>query len=201
MLKKWVVCVLFLVIICFASIGFAGENIRILVNGKEVKSDTPAQIVNSRTMVPIRFVADAFGANVEWDGNNKVVIITTTQKNSIDNNVNQNQNNNQNSTLKLLKLNGEQTTWPYWIEDGKFYMEYKNAVDLIKLQHTGSVYNVQFYKDSSLLIINDYNLNIPSIKKGDFTAVSLSYLKDFRSAILDYDWDPKAENLTLIKRR
>lgn len=41
--------------------------VKVLVNGKEVKSDVPAVIMNGRTMVPLRFVSEAFGANVGWD--------------------------------------------------------------------------------------------------------------------------------------
>lgn len=41
----------------------------ILVNDKQVNTDTAAMIVNNRTYLPIRAVAEAFGANVSWDGN------------------------------------------------------------------------------------------------------------------------------------
>lgn len=33
-------------------------------------------IVNSRTMLPIRFVAEALGANVSWDDTTQTVTIT-----------------------------------------------------------------------------------------------------------------------------
>lgn len=41
--------------------------IRLFVNGKEVVSDVPAQIINGRTLVPARPLAEALGAKVEWD--------------------------------------------------------------------------------------------------------------------------------------
>ena len=43
-----------------------------------LKNDTFAQIVNSRTYLPIRIVFEAFGANVTWDGLNKNVVINTS---------------------------------------------------------------------------------------------------------------------------
>ena len=46
-----------------------------VVNDNVVTLDTPAQIVSGRTMVPVRFVAEALGEKVEWDGNTKTVII------------------------------------------------------------------------------------------------------------------------------
>lgn len=42
---------------------------------KEIKLDVPAQIVNSSTYVPVRFVGEALGANVKWDGTTSTVII------------------------------------------------------------------------------------------------------------------------------
>ncbi|MCL2838821.1 MAG: copper amine oxidase N-terminal domain-containing protein [Oscillospiraceae bacterium] len=47
------------------------------VNGDEVDLDVPAMIYNDRTMVPLRFVAEATGANVEWDEDTQTVLIST----------------------------------------------------------------------------------------------------------------------------
>jgi len=46
-----------------------------IVNGKGQKLDVPAQIVNDRTMVPARFVAEALGCEVGWDADTKTVLI------------------------------------------------------------------------------------------------------------------------------
>ncbi len=52
------------------------------VDGKQVDLSVPAQIVSGYTMVPLRFVSEALGAKVNWDGTTKTVIITldTTKK-------------------------------------------------------------------------------------------------------------------------
>lgn len=47
------------------------------INGQDKKLDVPAEIMNGRTMVPVRAVAEAFGCNVEWDNKARAVIITT----------------------------------------------------------------------------------------------------------------------------
>ena len=46
-------------------------------NGSEstVKMDTPMIIVDDRTFVPIRFMSNAFGMQVGWDGNTETVVI------------------------------------------------------------------------------------------------------------------------------
>lgn len=38
-----------------------------LVNGEELSLDVPAKIVEGRTLVPLRFVGEALGAEVQWD--------------------------------------------------------------------------------------------------------------------------------------
>ena len=38
------------------------------------------QIMNNRTMVPMRKIFEVFGANVEWDGDTKTIIATTAEK-------------------------------------------------------------------------------------------------------------------------
>lgn len=45
-------------------------------DGKAISVDVPAQLLNDRTMVPVRVIAEAFGADVEWNGNGRTVLIT-----------------------------------------------------------------------------------------------------------------------------
>ena len=45
-------------------------------NGSAISVDVPAQLLNSRTMVPARVIAEAFGADVKWNSNGKTVLIT-----------------------------------------------------------------------------------------------------------------------------
>lgn len=49
----------------------------IVVSGQSVEIDVPVKILNDRVMVPLRIVADALGADVEWDAENKTVKINT----------------------------------------------------------------------------------------------------------------------------
>ncbi len=46
------------------------------VNGKKVELDVPPQIVKGRTVVPLRFVTEALGCDVKWDGKTKTITIT-----------------------------------------------------------------------------------------------------------------------------
>jgi len=74
--KKWAIVlgVAFLVV-ALTTIAFAGNPIKLIVNGKEIKPDVLPQLINGRTMVPVRWVAEALGANVWWDESKRIVRI------------------------------------------------------------------------------------------------------------------------------
>lgn len=48
-------------------------------NGTAIAVDVPAQLMNSRTMVPARVIAEAFGADVQWNGNGRTVLISESR--------------------------------------------------------------------------------------------------------------------------
>jgi len=56
--------------------------IRVVVNGTKINFPDAEPFIdeNSRTQVPIRFVGEALGANVSWDGSTKRVTITLNGK-------------------------------------------------------------------------------------------------------------------------
>ncbi|GIP34030.1 copper amine oxidase N-terminal domain-containing protein [Paenibacillus sp. J2TS4] len=45
------------------------------IDGQENKLNVPAQLINNNTMVPVRFVSEALGAEVFWDNNSQTVLI------------------------------------------------------------------------------------------------------------------------------
>ncbi|MGC8942720.1 MAG: stalk domain-containing protein [Caldisericia bacterium] len=59
---------------------FVGKKIA-TINGVSKEIDAPPFIKDGRTLVPIRFIAEAFGAEVQWDGTTKTVKIYLNSKN------------------------------------------------------------------------------------------------------------------------
>lgn len=51
------------------------NNEKYLIDGKEYFMDTEPFIKDGRTMVPIRFIAEALGCEVKWDGDTQTVVI------------------------------------------------------------------------------------------------------------------------------
>ncbi|WP_176835402.1 MULTISPECIES: stalk domain-containing protein [unclassified Paenibacillus] len=54
-----------------------------LVNGRKVELDVPAQIVDERTMVPLRFVSEESGYAVSYNDSNDKIVIRITDKNGV----------------------------------------------------------------------------------------------------------------------
>lgn len=52
-----------------------GSNVAI-IDGKPINLDAPPVIVKGKTMVPLRFIGEAFGAKVDWDNATKSATLT-----------------------------------------------------------------------------------------------------------------------------
>lgn len=48
------------------------------VNGRQVALDTPAKMIDGRTMVPLRFVAETLGGQITYDPGTETISITTS---------------------------------------------------------------------------------------------------------------------------
>ncbi len=55
---------------------FASDTISVTLDGNYIEFDVHPQIINGRTMVPIRAIFEKMGAVVEWDGNTSSAICT-----------------------------------------------------------------------------------------------------------------------------
>ncbi len=60
-----------------------GENV-MDNNGTDFELDSPAQIVNERTMLPLRAISEVFGCEVSWDAETKTVTVNTDTKEETD---------------------------------------------------------------------------------------------------------------------
>lgn len=59
----------------------ADSGLTLKVNGETIDTgDTPPFIADGRTMVPVRFISEALGAEVKWDANTRLVTITAPDK-------------------------------------------------------------------------------------------------------------------------
>ena len=162
----------------------AAPPVKIVFNGFELKSEVPAQIIDGRTMVPLRVIAEKLGAQVEWDADNYTVVIEKPSTPA--------------SEWRFVKLNGEPTTWPYWVKDGKLYMEYRNAIQLVREGNRAPLHSVAFYPHNNTLYLDNVRYPLTLNKEGELQIISIDYLRDL--GVVEYIWDAQAENIQLQYR-
>lgn len=74
---KKIISLLTTVVIMLSSFGvLAAEKVCVTLNGNPIEFDVPAQIINDRTMVPMRKIFESLGANVEWVEEQQGIIAT-----------------------------------------------------------------------------------------------------------------------------
>ena len=57
----------------FPATTFANSGVKVAIDGKTIEFDVEPQIINGRTMVPMRKIFEELGATVEWDGETKTI--------------------------------------------------------------------------------------------------------------------------------
>lgn len=76
-MRKWTKMSWFLVFIlvlsCFSTTVFAADPVSATVDDKALNLDTPPQIIDGRTMVPLRGILEALGLELKWDPETKTI--------------------------------------------------------------------------------------------------------------------------------
>jgi len=60
----------------FADANAPGDDVTVTLDGAVLSFDVPPQIVNGRTLVPMRGIFEALGATVNWDGDRQTIVAT-----------------------------------------------------------------------------------------------------------------------------
>ncbi|MCR4419434.1 MAG: stalk domain-containing protein [Clostridia bacterium] len=74
--KRLVTVAVVVILLSVATLALAAAPVKLVVNGREIRPDVPARLVGGRVMVPVRWVAEALGAKVEWDARTGEVRVT-----------------------------------------------------------------------------------------------------------------------------
>lgn len=66
-MKKRILPLALAFIMLFSSLAIAARQVKITLNGTEVKTDVEPVLKDNRTLVPVRFISEALGYKVEWN--------------------------------------------------------------------------------------------------------------------------------------
>jgi hypothetical protein len=85
-MKKFIISLMSFLVLFTASYSIipastaVASDISIKINGENLLSNQPPTIVNRRTLVPLRAIFEALGAEVNWENSTRTVLITTVTK-------------------------------------------------------------------------------------------------------------------------
>lgn len=80
-MKKFVLSIALGAAMIFSTAAFAADNeITVTVDGNVLSTPIPAQIVNGRTMLPMRSIFEKLGADVSWAGADQLIFATKGNK-------------------------------------------------------------------------------------------------------------------------
>ncbi len=72
-MKKVFLLLILVVFLCPAVSAVADEQVTVIMDGETIEFDVPAQIINGRTMVPVRKIFEKLGMEVEWNAEDQSV--------------------------------------------------------------------------------------------------------------------------------
>lgn len=72
-IKTIFMCIVFMMLLSVSNIVFADNNITVKLNEQILSFDVQPQIINGRTMVPMRTIFESLGATVEWEQTTQAV--------------------------------------------------------------------------------------------------------------------------------
>lgn len=75
-MRKYLISLLiWLMLLMVTPFAYAADEVKVIYNGMHMNFDVPPQVINGRTMMPVRF-AEVLGAKVSWDDSTSTVTIT-----------------------------------------------------------------------------------------------------------------------------
>lgn len=87
------------------------NNIKILVDGKELKTDKEPFIYEGTTYLPVRAVGEAVGKNVAWDAVSQTVILGETEQKETEKELEQPEETASDNDSRLGKLSSKPSTY------------------------------------------------------------------------------------------
>ncbi|WMM23855.1 N-acetylmuramoyl-L-alanine amidase family protein [Tissierella sp. MB52-C2] len=175
-MKKWkVILPLFVLLFIFSQIGQAAANnmiqvsvngtkvsvkpVPIIMDGQAINTEFPSFVYSDRTLVPIRFVSESYGAEVGWDQKTKTATVTHGDKEgkfTVDSNI--------------ATINGKKVTLDKFAIPRLAKLDGKDSRTMVPLKFVTDVFGYEVgwdsTKDAPYINTNEAVVNSISLEKG-----------------------------------
>lgn len=138
-----------------SSVVFAANPIKLIVDGKEIMSETKPIMYQNSVYVPVRTVSEALGVDVRWDSGSNSVVIGSNEITK-----------QQSSTINNELIEKYQKTYLNPIKNAKNIDSYSNIFDngaiKVKIDKYSNNYNIYVLKDNIYTMFPEYAKEIES---------------------------------------
>lgn len=144
-----------------SNFSFSGEQIKLIINNKEIQSDVSPQIINDRVLVPVRVISENLNCDVQWDEINQQVVITS--RDNVANGILQ-QTQNQESLYEEINYHDDNFVLdsPPIKYNGNIYFPLSYIKDKFNLD------NIAWNPSTKIYSIREINIEIDTTNKNDF---------------------------------
>lgn len=152
-------------------------------NGEATHMDVPGQIINERTVVPVRAVSESFGANVYWDNDTRTVrVYTDTYTEPEEPSEPEISEDNTDAKPENPEVNPPEEERPPVVDDQA--AAYNSAMDLYRNGYSYQAYyafrDLGNYRDSAEMMEKAQLLNFVSYNFNDYTSKwFVAHVNDF----------------------
>ncbi|TYR76007.1 hypothetical protein FZC79_07590 [Rossellomorea vietnamensis] len=174
------------------------------INGSPVTLDTAPILLESRTMIPLRFIIEAIGAEVKWDGSSQTVIIIYEEETEAEP-----KDDPKSKTEVSISIDAQQkeyTPQPF-IKEGTTIVPLRDILDgyepeftwesgKIKVNAAGKVVHIESGSDIALLNGEEVKLGTEVITIDGNTMISLVFIIDLFDWELEWDAAAKEAAIT-----
>lgn len=141
-----------------------------VIDGLTKQMDTTAILKNGRTFIPAKYIADAFGADIKWDGAAKTVYLKRTIATQTEDGQDVADGivvNNQAEVVEALRL-------------ATYTLQAKLVVKCDNYEHSDYSFNDLFNTESNLYGIESMRINTSTINDVADTTFTLTYAQVFK---------------------
>ena len=163
------------------------------INDVPVELDVPARIKNSRTLVPVRFVAESLNAEVAWDNELRAVIIDTVPDTSVERPIEfeiiDNKTIRENELLKNFYEENHKNKGMYSLVDGEWIYVLISAGEKATCGYSLTIDSITEVAKATAYI----HATVTSPPEGSMVTQALTYpnamVKFEKGDITDIQWD------------
>ena len=111
------------------------------VDGKKITMDTPPQIIDGRTLIPLRALAESIGCEVDWEGSSRTVKIKSTAAQGSNNSSLIGEEKAKGIALRHAGLSENN------ISDFRIKLDYENGIQVYEIHFRSGEYEYEYDVD------------------------------------------------------